>query len=368
MLPELFHPFFHVHCGSLTFSPSFSRHMFLGFFSMLIILLTDDKFATAMKLKVIHLSRFFGNSAAVDDVSFEIDEPSVVGFLGPNGAGKTTTMRVITGFLAPSKGSVTVDEEVVSIDNVKIRSRIGYLPESNPLYTELEVHEYLKFSGELSGLSPGKTEERLDYVVERCGLREVLYDPIYQLSKGYKQRVGLAQAIIHDPEILILDEPSSGLDPNQVVGIRDLISELAERKFVILSTHILSEVQALCDRVLIINKGKLVLDATSEELKNAGAANVEVLVKTSDPVDSVRSIFEAALHPNKLSIERDGTEKLSLRFAITDSDEAREKIFDTCVANRFKMLELNKSGSDLEKVFRDLTTENSVNASQVGKD
>ena len=188
-----------------------------------------------MKLKVDKLSRSFGDNLAVNRVSFEIDKPSVVGFLGPNGAGKTTTMRIITGFLSPSKGVVTIDEEKVSINNVAIRAKIGYLPESNPLYTELEVREYLKFAGELSGLSPEKTESRLDYVADRCGVKEVLFDPIYQLSKGYRQRVGLAQAIIHDPEVLILDKPSSGLDPNQVVGIRELISELAEKKFVLLS-------------------------------------------------------------------------------------------------------------------------------------
>lgn len=315
-----------------------------------------------MKLKVNQLSRYFGDTVAVSDVSFEINKPSVVGFLGPNGAGKTTTMRVITGFLAPSKGSVMVDDDMVTADNVKLRSRIGYLPESNPLYTELEVHEYLKFAGELSGLSKETTEERLEYVVARCGIREVLYDPIYQLSKGYKQRVGLAQAIIHDPEILILDEPSSGLDPNQVVGIRELISELAQKKFVILSTHILSEVQALCDRVLIINKGKLVLDATSEELQYAGTGNISVVIKTSsektqmgNSVDDVKNIFETAFKPSKLSVQEDGTGNISLRLAITDNGEVREKIFDTCAANKFKILELSKTGSDLEKIFRELT-------------
>ncbi|MFZ1082239.1 MAG: ATP-binding cassette domain-containing protein [Candidatus Kryptoniota bacterium] len=315
-----------------------------------------------MRLKVNQLSRFFGDTAAVSDVSFEIDKPSVVGFLGPNGAGKTTTMRIITGFLAPSKGTVTIDD--VTSDNVALRSRIGYLPESNPLYTELEVHEYLRFAGELSGLSPEKTEERLRYVVDRCGIKEVLYDLIHQLSKGYKQRVGLAQAIIHDPEILILDEPTSGLDPNQVVGIRELISELAERKFVILSTHILSEVQALCDRVLIINKGKLVLDATSEELESAGASNISVIVKASSSIDVVKNIFETALQlrqtrysTSKLSIQ-ENSGNLSLQLGIADSFEIREKIFDLCTANRFKILELSKSGSDLEKIFRQLTTGN----------
>lgn len=307
-----------------------------------------------MSLKVEGITKTFGDTKAVDNVSFEIDKPSVVGFLGPNGAGKTTTMRIVTGFLAPTDGKVTIDGEPVDSDSFRLRSRIGYLPESNPLYTELEVHEYLKFTGELSGLSAARARERLDYVVERCGLKEVLYDPIYRLSKGYKQRVGLAQAIIHDPEILILDEPSSGLDPNQVIGIRELISELATEKFVVLSTHILSEVQALCGRVLIINKGKLVLDATSDELQHKGTGNVSVVVKATVPADSIRSIFEDTVQPRRLST-KEGIGTVSLQMAVEDSNDLRERLFDVCVANGFKMLGLSSSGSDLEKIFRELT-------------
>ncbi len=307
-----------------------------------------------MDLKVNQLTKIFGSTKAVADVSFEINEPSVVGFLGPNGAGKTTTMRVITGYLTANGGSVTIDDDVVTPENHLIRSKIGYLPESNPLYTELEVHEYLKFAGELSGLTAAQTRERLGFVVDRCGLKEVLYEPIYRLSKGYKQRVGLAQAIIHDPDILILDEPTSGLDPNQVVGIRDLISELAQKKFVVLSTHILSEVQALCNRVLIINRGKLVLDATAEELQHSGTANIEVRVKANDTVDSVREKFENGLRPRKLSAEKsDGN--ISLQLGLEDTDENREKVFDLCVSNGYKLVGLNTTGSDLEKVFRELT-------------
>ncbi len=307
-----------------------------------------------MSLKVEGITKLFGDTKAVDNVSFEIDKPSVVGFLGPNGAGKTTTMRIITGFLSPTGGMAVIDGETVDANNYGLRSRIGYLPESNPLYTELEVHEYLKFTGQLAGLPPKKTNERLDYVVERCGLREVLYEPIYRLSKGYKQRVGLAQAIIHDPKILILDEPSSGLDPNQVIGIRQLISELATEKFVVLSTHILSEVQALCNRVLIINKGKLVLDATSDELQHSGTGSVAVLIKVPGDADAAVSAFQDALQPRKLTLDRDG-ELISLHLAIEDSNDVREKIFDICVAHGFKILGLSSSGSDLEKIFRELT-------------
>lgn len=324
------------------------------FIIVLIILLNGDKFATVMSLKVAEIKRFFGNVAAVDGVSFEIDVPSVVGFLGPNGAGKTTMMRIITGFLSASHGTVFVDDDEVNPDNFKIRSKIGYLPESNPLYVELEVHEYLKFTGELSGLSVRVTESRLDYVIDRCGLEEVLYEPIRTLSKGFKQRVGLAQAIIHDPELLLLDEPTSGLDPNQVVEIRNLISELAQEKFVILSTHILSEVQALCDRVLIINKGKLVLDATSDELLHIGLGGMSLKIKTSKPVEEVRDTLAMATQAKRMSAESESG-LVSVYLATDDTDETREKIFDVCVERGFKLLDLRSSGSDLEKVFRELT-------------
>lgn len=307
-----------------------------------------------MGLEIRGVQKLFGSKTAVDRISFQINEPSVVGFLGPNGAGKTTTMRVITGYLAPTEGDVVIDGETVGPDNVSMRSKIGYLPESNPLYTELEVHEYLKFAAQLSGLDPGKTDERLGFVVERCGLREVLYDPIYRLSKGYKQRVGLAQAIIHDPEILILDEPTSGLDPNQVIGIRNLISELAKEKYVVLSTHILSEVQALCDRVLIINRGKLVLDATADELQHSGTGTISVVVKTGLGEEQVSDIFSKALEPSRCTAKKtNGT--VSLQLSLRDSDEVREKVFDVCVSNNMKILGLNNSGSDLENIFRELT-------------
>ena len=307
-----------------------------------------------MGLEIREVKKTFGSKTAVDGISFQINEPSVVGFLGPNGAGKTTTMRIITGYLSPTEGEVIIDGQPAGAENVGLRSRIGYLPESNPLYTELEVHEYLKFASELSGLAAQKTAQRLDFVVDRCGLGEVLYDPIYRLSKGYKQRVGLAQAIIHDPEILILDEPTSGLDPNQVVGIRDLISELAKEKFVVLSTHILSEVQALCDRVLIINKGKLVLDATAEELQHSGTGCISVIVKTELVAEKVADAFEKVLQPSRCSARKNGG-TVTLQLALKDSEEMREKAFDVCVSNNFKMLGLSNTGSDLENIFRELT-------------
>ncbi len=307
-----------------------------------------------MSLEIRGVSKLFGSKTAVDNISFQINEPSVVGFLGPNGAGKTTTMRMITGYLAATEGEIAIDGLRVDQAHVGLRSKIGYLPESNPLYTEMEVHEYLKFAAQLSGLDAAATSQRLEFVVERCGLREVLYDPIYRLSKGYKQRVGLAQAMIHDPEILILDEPTSGLDPNQVIGIRGLISELAKEKFVVLSTHILSEVQALCNRVLIINRGKLVLDATADELKHRSTGLLSIVVKTELPAEKVAETFEKALEPNRCSAKKSGG-NVNVQLSLKDSDEVRERAFDLCVSNNFKMLGLSNSGTDLENIFRELT-------------
>jgi gliding motility-associated transport system ATP-binding protein len=321
---------------------------------VLIILLKADKFPNVMGLEVKGIKKLYGPLTAVDSVSFQISVPSVVGFLGPNGAGKTTTMRMITGYLAPTEGEIRIDGENAGPDNSALHAKIGYLPESNPLYTELEVHEYLKFAAQLSGLDSAKTSERLAFVVERCGLQDVLYDPIYRLSKGYKQRVGLAQAIIHDPSILVLDEPTSGLDPNQVIGIRQLISELANEKFVVLSTHILSEVQALCDRVLIINRGKLVLDATADELRRTGTSGMSVLVKSGLPPENLAGLFRTALGVDQCSARTDG-DAIRLEIAVKDSHEMREKAFDTCVRNNLKMLELTNSGSNLENIFRELT-------------
>jgi len=307
-----------------------------------------------MSLKVNQLTKSFGPNKAVDEVSFEIENPSVVGFLGPNGAGKTTTMRIITGYLSPSSGTVEIDNTRMTSENAELRANIGYLPESNPLYTELEVHEYLKFAAQLSGMNGAQAVQRLGYVVDRCGLKDVLYEPIFHLSKGFKQRVGLAQAIIHDPKMLILDEPTSGLDPNQVVGIRSLISELAQEKLVVLSTHILSEVQSLCSRVLIINAGKLVLDAKSDDLEHTGTDNVKIVVKSAAPIEAVKETFESEFHPLKLiSDTEDGA--FSLQLSIRDSAGLRERIFDVCVSRGYKILALTKSGSDLEKVFRELT-------------
>jgi len=217
-------------------------------------------------IKIDKLSRNFGEIKAVDEISFCIQDKEIVGFLGPNGAGKTTTLRMIVGYLQPGSGNIEIDGESIFTDPLKASRQIGYLPEQNPLYEEMTVVELLAYFAALRKLKRDYFRERLNFVVKNCGLKEVLNQRIGTLSKGYRQRTGLAQAILHDPKILILDEPTSGLDPNQIIEIRELIRELGKEKMVLLSSHIMQEVQALCDRVVIINKGKIIVDDTIENL------------------------------------------------------------------------------------------------------
>ncbi|MCR4713407.1 MAG: ABC transporter ATP-binding protein [Treponemataceae bacterium] len=215
-------------------------------------------------IEVEHLSRFFGSFRAVDDISFSIKTGEIVGLLGPNGAGKTTTMRMITGFLTQTAGKITIDGKDISENPVESKRKIGYMPESAPLYSDMIVADYLKYVAEMQQVDP---EEKVPHLCEVCGLKEVMHKNIGELSRGYRQRVGLAHALMNDPEILILDEPTSGLDPNQIGDVRRLIKEIGKTRTVIISTHILGEVEMLCDRIIIISKGKIVADSPTAELR-----------------------------------------------------------------------------------------------------
>ncbi len=226
--------------------------------------MSSDK--TAM-IEARSLSKFYGNFAATRDVTFSIPQGQVAAFLGPNGAGKSTTMKLLTGFLAPSEGEAIIGGHNVSTDRLAAAELVGYLPENGPLYPEMTPKGLLKYCGAARGLSSSKLAERLDFVAQKCSLSEVWGKPISKLSRGYKQRVGMAQALLHDPQVLILDEPTSGLDPNQTFQVRDLILSLAKTKTILLSTHILTEVKAVCSRVLLIHGGKLILDGTVEDME-----------------------------------------------------------------------------------------------------
>ncbi len=236
-------------------------------------------------IEVRNVTKRFGTTVALDGVSFRLDRGGILGFLGPNGAGKSTAMKIITTFLAPDEGEITVDGIDVMADPLAVRSRIGYLPENNPLYVDMRVHEYLDFVGRARGLDSAALRRRLDWVVDACGLPEVYKQTINELSKGYRQRTGLAQALIHDPDVLILDEPTSGLDPLQIIGIRELLQSLAEEKTIIFSTHILQEVRPVTDRVVIINDGRVVADGMIGDLEQRamGTNRVFVRFRGSDP-------------------------------------------------------------------------------------
>lgn len=238
-------------------------------------------------IEVKNLTKKFGNNTILDDIEFSVKKGEILGFLGPNGAGKTTTMKIITSFWSPTEGTINIDGKNISENTINSRRKIGYLPETVPLYEDMQVYEYLKFVAEARGINKDEIKKRIREVIENCGLREVLKKPIEELSKGYRQRVGLAQAIMHNPEILILDEPTTGLDPNQIVEIRKLIKELGKEKTVIFSTHILGEVSAVCDRAIIINKGKIVGEGSPEELaKKAGGKEI-IFVKIKGPKDHI---------------------------------------------------------------------------------
>ena len=229
-----------------------------------------------MSISIKQLTKAYGSQKAIDAISFDIPKGQIVGFLGPNGAGKSTTMKILTGYIQATEGEAFVNDFDISKEPLAVKNSIGYLPEHNPLYLDMYVKEYLRFAGSLHGLKGKRLKERVVEVVEMVGLEREQHKKIEQLSKGYRQRVGLAQALIHEPEVLILDEPTTGLDPNQLVEIRNLIKEAGKNKTVILSTHIMQEVESICERAIIINRGKIVADKSLTELKASGQSMEEV--------------------------------------------------------------------------------------------
>lgn len=307
-------------------------------------------------ISVDRLTKTFGLERAVDDISFEVERGEVLGFLGPNGAGKSTTMRVLTCYLPPTSGRVTVNGLDVTADSLAIRRLIGYLPESTPLYHEMTVRDYLRFVAAIREMSAGDERSRIAYVVDVCGLTGVLSKRIETLSKGYRQRVGLAQAMLHDPEILILDEPTSGLDPNQIVEIRDLVRSLGEQKTVILSTHILPEVEASCDRVLIINRGKIVADGSPETLQAHFQGAQRLLFGVSGDGAGVEAALQSI---HGVSVIQQSSENGSTVFSLSleGSSDVRSELFHLAVNRGWELTELHREEARLEDVFRQLTTE-----------
>lgn len=297
-----------------------------------------------MSIEVHNISKVYGDQKALDEVSFSAEKGQVVGFLGPNGAGKSTMMKILTSYLAPSEGTAFVNGFEVQKEPIPVKKSIGYLPEHNPLYLDMYVREYLRFNAGIYKIP----KSRIETVIAQTGLTPEANKKIGQLSKGYRQRVGLAAALLHDPEVLILDEPTTGLDPNQLIEIRQLIKNVGKEKTVLLSTHIMQEVEAVCDRVIIINKGKIVLDETLENLKKNQQQIIEV--------EFDYRVEEIALQklPKIQNIENPAGFVYYLHFDTTQ--DMRSTVFDFAHDNGLKILQLHQKSRTLEKLFTELTS------------
>ncbi len=306
-----------------------------------------------------NLVKRFGDTIAVDNVSFSIKKGEVVGFLGPNGAGKSTTMRMICGYFLPDEGTAEVCNYDILENPLEVRKHIGYLPENTPLYYDMDVISYLEFVASIKKVPAGKFSERIRNIIDVCGLKDVLKKSIGALSKGYRQRVGLAQAMIHDPEVLVLDEPTSGLDPNQIKEIRSLIREISRKKTIILSTHILPEVEATCDRVIIINEGKIVTDSKISELstivKGENIYYVSIVnennSKISEGIDKLISLGTIS----KFEIIKELDDEISYKFFAKSKDNIARDIFLWAKDNDLILTELRKEVFNLEDIFSNLT-------------
>jgi ABC-2 type transport system ATP-binding protein len=303
-----------------------------------------------MSIEIKNLTKQYGIQKAVHDISFTALKGEIVGFLGPNGAGKSTTMKIATAFLPPSSGEVKICGYDVEKQSVEVRKRIGYLPEHNPLYLDAYIHEYLRFIGGLHGLRGVKLKNAVNQVVEKVGLIPEQNKKIGQLSKGYRQRVGLAQALLHDPEVLILDEPTTGLDPNQILEIRQVIRDVSPNKAVIFSTHIMQEVQALCSRVIIISKGKLVADGSLEVLKSTQNQYFNIEVEF-DSLPNEWQLYKNLEHVLDCEVSQNSANTLIIK----STSDIRAEIFKFSASRGYVVVGLNKKTGTLEKVFRELT-------------
>ena len=305
-------------------------------------------------IEVSHVSRTFGTFRAVNDVSFSIPTGQIVGLLGPNGAGKTTTMRMITGFLKPTEGSIKIDGTDISEKPVESKRKIGYMPESAPLYGDMIVADYLTYVADIEGKD---ASVKVPILCKECGLEEVMHKNISDLSRGYRQRVGLAHALMNDPEILILDEPTSGLDPNQIEDVRALIKEIGKTRTVIISTHILSEVEMLCSRVIIISDGKLVADSPTDQLRTrfGNAATVRVCSSASEA--ELSQALNSVSGIESISFEKSETNSTAL-LSVKGSTEIRPQVAKAVLQAGFDLYELVLQRNSLEDVFHILTTEN----------
>ena len=307
-------------------------------------------------IRIENLTKYYGDFRAVDNISFSVNDGDILGFLGPNGAGKTTTLKMLTCFMPPTTGTIKYDDYDVHENSMEIRRKIGYLPENAPLYEYMGILEYLEYICDLRNIKGARRKERMSAMIETCGLSKMIGKDIGELSKGYRQRVGIAQAMIHEPDILILDEPTIGLDPNQIVEIRNLIKKVGEDKTVILSTHILSEVEATCNRVVIISSGEIVANGTSESLRTqmAGQAILHLELKGDGlETEDAFSVIDGVEMVNTVSENGGGSTELDI--SISGNRDIREDIFRKSVENGWAILEMHLRKNNLEDVFRNLT-------------
>ncbi|MDX9801904.1 MAG: ATP-binding cassette domain-containing protein [Spirochaetia bacterium] len=305
------------------------------------------------------IEKKYGSFKAVDDVSISIGRGEIVGLLGPNGAGKTTIMKILTGYHLPTKGTAVINSYDVYKEPLKVKESIGYLPETAPLYTDLTVNEYLSFICDVRKIGKDKRKEAIDRVISECGLEQVINRPIDNISKGYRQRTGLAQAIIHSPEILVLDEPTSGLDPNQIIEIRKLIQKIGKDKTIILSTHILQEVEAVCNRVLILNQGKIAARGTTEEIRREmkGDFRYSIELKAEDSEKARASLSGLDTVNEILKFNTSSKGFFEIRLSVKDELSSGEAIFDWAVKNNCKILSMIPEKVSLEDLFIKLTNQ-----------
>ena len=309
-------------------------------------------------IQIDNLTKYYGDSCAVDEISFEIKRGEILGLLGPNGAGKTTTMRILTCYLQPTSGSVTVKDFNIADHSLEIKKLIGYLPESAPLYPDMLVYDYLKFVADIREVDKSRVDAHLKELADICAINEVMHKSINELSKGYKQRVGLAHAMMNDPEILVLDEPTSGLDPNQIVEIRDIIRKIGKEKTVILSTHILSEAEATCDRIVIINKGRIVADGATEELmREAGSDYIVNVSVMHNDFDDIKDSFQSIPEVRDVILTNSNNGSIDFHVVCSGKKDVRSDIYEVIKNKNWPLLEFHRETRTLENIFRDLTRE-----------
>jgi ABC-2 type transport system ATP-binding protein len=319
-------------------------------------------------ISIRRLVKRFGDRRAVDDVSFEVNQGDVLGFLGPNGAGKSTTMRMITGFIPPTSGTAIVNGQDVVLDPVAVKRRVGYLPENAPAYGDMTVAEFLGFCAQVRGYEGDTLRRRVDRTIDRCFLHSVRNQTFETLSKGYRQRTCFAQSILHDPPILIMDEPTDGLDPNQKHVVRSMIQEMAAEKVIIFSTHLLEEVDAVCNRVIIISQGRLIVDSTPAELRKRSRSFNAVQVAVAAPPDQVRSTFRALPGVASVDLLSNGSDECVCRVYPRDSQSIASRLMEAAHQQNWTVTELETDRGRLDEVFRDLTTTDDVSREAQTKD